>query len=211
MHLRRLLIAGALAALPAASALEAAVWRYPFDKNHSTIGFSAPVLKVSKVTGKFSDFKGAILVPDKNDLTTASVEVVIQATSVDTGIDDRDAHLRAEEFFDVAKHPEITFKSRQVRKVGDAYAVDGTFTMRGVAKEMTIPFRIHEIGKVIGAEAHLVLNRRDFGVAWTRVMDDGAVFVGDEVEVDLYLLTRVGTEVKEGEAPPSGEKKDPHH
>jgi polyisoprenoid-binding protein YceI len=208
MNLRRLIILGSMVTLLSASGLHAATWRYPFDKNHSTVGFAAPVLKVSKVTGKFADFKGVILVPDKNDPTTASVEITIQAASIDTGIDDRDTHLRSEEFFDTAKFPEITFKSKQVRKVGDAYAVDGMFTMHGVTKEITFPFRLHEFGKVIGAEAHLTLNRKDYGVAWTRIMDDGSVFVSDEVEIDLYILTRVGTDA---EAPPSGEKKDPQH
>jgi polyisoprenoid-binding protein YceI len=209
MNVRRLIILGSMVTLLSASGLHAETWRYPFDKNHSTIGFAAPVLKVSKVTGKFADFKGVILVPNKNDPTTASVEITIQTASIDTGIDDRDTHLRSEEFFDTAKYPEITFKSKQVRKVGDTYSVDGSFTMHGVTKEITFPFRIHEFGKVIGAEAHLTLNRKDYGVAWTRVMDDGSIFVSDEVEIDLYILTRVGTE---GEAKPSsGEKKDSHH
>src|SRR5947209_3720244 len=143
MTVRRSIL-GSLLLLLLAHGLDALPFRYPFDKNHSTIGFAAPVLKLSKVTGKFTDFKGVILFPDKDkkDPATATVEVTIQAASVDTGIPDRDEHLRSDDFFAAVKYPEITFKSKQIRKLGegDNYAVDGTFTMRGVSKDITIPF-----------------------------------------------------------------------
>jgi polyisoprenoid-binding protein YceI len=206
-------IPGSLLLLLLAHGLNAVPLRYPLDMNHSTIGFAAPVLKLSKVTGKFAEFKGVIFFPDKDkkDPTTATVEVTIQTASVTTGLPDRDEHLRSDDFFAATKYPEITFKSKQIRKLGggDNYAVDGTFTMRGVTKEITIPFRLLALDKVIGAEAHITINRRDYGIAWTRKMDDGAMFVGDDVEIDLYLLTRVGTEVKEGA--PAPEKKDKQH
>ena len=207
----RLWILGSLLLLPLAHGLCAVSLRYQFDRNHSTIGFAAPVLKLSKVTGKFADFKGVILFPDKDrkDPATATVEVTIQTASVDTGIPDRDEHLRGDDFFAAAKYPEITFKSKRIRKLGgDNYAVDGTFTMRGVSREITIPFRLLALREVIGAEAHITLNRRDYGVSWTRKMDDGSMFVGDDVMIDLYLLTRVASEVKDGEPVP--EKKDDH-
>jgi polyisoprenoid-binding protein YceI len=213
MSPRRSLLA-LLLLLFCAGSLQAVPFRYPFDKNHTTIGFAAPIMGLSKVTGKFTDFKGAILFPDKDkkDPATATVEVTIQTASIDSGIADRDEDLRSAEFFDAAKYPEITFKSKHVRQVsGDNYAVDGTFTMRGVSKDITIPFKLLALRDVIGAEAHIKLNRRDYGVAWTRKMDDGSMFVGDEIEVDLYILTRVGAEPKEGEPAKPGEKKDPHH
>src|SRR5919106_3555064 len=194
MSPRRSLLA-LLLLLFCAGSLQAVPFRYPFDKNHTTIGFAAPIMGLSKVTGKFTDFKGAILFPnkDKKDPATATVEVTIQTASIDSGIADRDEDLRSAEFFDAAKYPEITFKSKHVRQVsGDNYAVDGTFTMRGVSKDITIPFKLLALRDVIGAEAHIKLNRRDYGVSWTRKMDDGSMFVGDEIEVDLYILTRVG-------------------
>src|SRR5258706_9317355 len=165
-------ILGALLLVLFAHDLCAVPLRYPFDMNHSTIGFAAPVLKLSKVTGKFAEFKGVILFPDKDkkDPTTATVEVTIQTASVNTGIPDRDEHLRSDDFFAAAKYPVITFKSKQIRKLGegDNYAVDGTFTMRGVSKEVTIPFRLLALRDVIGAEAHITLNRRGYGGSWTR-------------------------------------------
>src|SRR5882762_6789978 len=102
MTVRRVIFGSLLVPLLLAHGLQAAPMRFPFDTNHSTVGFAAPVLKLSKVTGKFSDFKGVILFPDKGKLdpTTASVEVTIQTASVDTGIPDRDKHLRSDDFFD---------------------------------------------------------------------------------------------------------------
>jgi len=165
---------------------------YVLDTNHSTIGFSVPILGMSEVTGKFSDFTGRIVVPDESDLTKARIDVVINTTSIDTGIADRDKHLRTTDFFDVASHPEITFKSKKIQKVGAAYAVVGDFTMRGVTKEITIPFQVTGHDKVLGARASFPLNRKEYGVSWSRVMDDGAQFVSDMVTVEIRLLTRTG-------------------
>lgn len=211
-RLRTLLAALCLPLL--ACCAHAASMHYPFDTNHSTVGFSAVVLEVSKVTGKFADFEGFILVPDKTDLTTAKVEIKIAAASISTGIPDRDEHLRSEDFFDTAKHPEITFKSARVRRDGERWVVEGSFSMRGVSKEISIPFVLRAHSDVIAAEAHLQLNRKDFGVAWSRTMDDGSAFIEDVVEIDLYLLTRVGSELADGVDPASAgksESKDPHH
>ncbi|MDX1996762.1 MAG: YceI family protein [Thermoanaerobaculia bacterium] len=191
-----------------ANALQAEPMRYPFDRNHSTIGFAASVMKVSKVTGKFPDFEGKVILQDPKDLTTATVEVKIQAASIDTGVPDRDEHLRSEDFFDTTKFPEITFVSKAVRKVGAEYLIDGTFTMHGVAKELTIPFKLVQQSDVLAAEAHLTINRMDYGVAWTRQMDDGSQFVDAEVRIDLYLLTRVGVLASTPEKPKTPGKKD---
>jgi polyisoprenoid-binding protein YceI len=210
MSARRLTLAAPLLLLCATS-LQAVPFRYPFDTHHTTIGFAAPIMELSKVTGKFTDFKGVILFPDKDkkDPATADVEITIQTASINTGIADRDEDLRSEEFFDAAKYPEITFKSKKIRQVnGDNYAMAGTFTMRGVTKDITIPFKLLALREVIGAEAHITLNRRDYGIAWTRKMEDGSMFVGDQIQVDLYILTRVGAEPKEAGAPKTGEKKD---
>ena len=93
---------------------------YPIDNNHSTVGFSVPILGgLSQVKGKFTDF--AITINnDEKDITKSSVSVVIKATSVDTGIEGRDRHLRTADFFDVEKFPEITFKSERIEKKGKA-------------------------------------------------------------------------------------------
>ena len=91
---------------------------YPIDNNHSTVGFSVPILGgLSQVKGKFTDFT-ITLNNDEKDITKSSVTVVIKATSVDTGIEGRDRHLRNADFFDVEKFPEITFKSERIEKKG---------------------------------------------------------------------------------------------
>lgn len=170
--------------------------KYNVDKNHSTIGFNAPILGFGKVTGKFTDFDIAI-VYDEKDVTKSSVKVTIKAASVNTGIADRDAHLRTADFFDTEKFPEITFESIRVEAGKDgALVAHGTFTMRGVQKQMALPFRLkaHAPGadgrSSLGIVARTTLNRREFGVNWkhSAVPD----FVGDEIEVDLAITTRLG-------------------
>jgi polyisoprenoid-binding protein YceI len=170
---------------------------YLLDTNHSTIGFAAPILGMSEVTGKFTDFTGRIVVPDETDLTKANVEVAIKTASINSGIADRDKHLRTVDFFDAEKYPEITFKSKKIQKVGNAYAVVGDFTMRGVTKELTIPFELTGHAKTLGARATFPLNRKDYGVSWSRVMDDGSQFVSDVISIELRLLTRTGRTAEE--------------
>jgi polyisoprenoid-binding protein YceI len=170
---------------------------YVLDTNHSTIGFSVPIFGMSEVTGKFSDFKGRIVVPDETDLTKSTVDVVIKTASIDTGVEDRDKHLRTADFFDAPTYPEITFKSKKIQKVADAWAVTGDFTMHGVTKELTIPFQLTGHDKTLGARASFPLNRRDYGVSWSRAMDDGSVFVADQVTVELRVLTRTGKTAEE--------------
>jgi polyisoprenoid-binding protein YceI len=188
--------AGAIAqdAKPAAGAVEKI---YVLDTNHSTIGFSVAIFGMSEVTGKFSDFTGRIVVPDEQDLTKATVDIVIKTASIDTGVEDRDKHLRTADFFDAPSHPEITFKSKKVQKMGTNWAVTGDFTMRGVSKELTIPFQLTGHDKTIGARTSFPLNRKDYGVSWSRVMDDGSVFVADQVTVEIRLLTRTGKTAEE--------------
>src|SRR6185436_19285253 len=115
---------------------------YPIDNNHSTVGFSVPILGgLSQVKGKFTDF--AITINnDEKDITKASVSVVIKATSVNTGIEGRDRHLRTADFFDVEKFPEITFKSERIEKKGKQFIAHGPLTMHGVTKEIALPFTI---------------------------------------------------------------------
>jgi polyisoprenoid-binding protein YceI len=194
-------------AKPAASP-PAAEKIYVLDTNHSTIGFVVPIMGMSEVTGKFPDFTGRIVVPDENDLTKSTVEVVIKTASIDTGIEDRDKHLRTADFFDAEKYPEITFKSKKIQKVADAYAAVGDFTMRGVTKEITIPFQLTGHAKSLGARASLPLNRKDYGVSWSRVMDDGSLFVADVITVDIRLLTRTGKTAEELAKAEAAKKKD---
>ena len=168
---------------------------YPIDNNHSTVGFSVPILGgLSQVKGKFTDFAIA-LNNDEKDITKSSVSVVIKATSVDTGIDGRDRHLRSADFFDVEKFPEITFKSERIEKKGKQFIAHGPLTMHGVTKPIALPFSITGTYKnpttnkmSVGYSATMVLNRRDFGINYSR--QDSPTFVGDNITVEIELVTR---------------------
>jgi polyisoprenoid-binding protein YceI len=167
---------------------------FRIDINHSNIGFAVPIAGgLSKVRGKFSEFKMDFNY-DNKDITKSSVDVKIAAKSVDTGINQRDEHLRTADFFDVEKYPEITFKSKQIIKKGKTLTLVGDFTMHGVTKEISFPFTI--TGKQFEAEeklltlgflANLKINRRDFCINYRHDVPD---FIGDIVEIELSIMTR---------------------
>jgi polyisoprenoid-binding protein YceI len=168
---------------------------YPIDNNHSTIGFTIPIMDgLSKVSGKFTDF-AVKLINDEKDITKSSVSVVIKAASINTGIPARDHELGTETFFDVVKYPEITFHSTRIEKKGKQLIAVGTFTMHGVSKEITLPFSITGTLKDpkdntmnVGYAARMVLNRQDFGISWRHPA--AANFVGDNVEIEINLITK---------------------
>ena len=168
---------------------------YPIDNGHSTVGFSVPILGgLSQVKGKFTDF-AITLNTDEKDITKSSVSVVIKATSVDTGIEGRDRHLRNADFFDVEKFPEITFKSERVEKKGKQFIAHGPLTMHGVTKTIALPFTVNGTIKnptnnkiSVGYSAKMVLNRRDFGINYSR--QDNPTFIGDNITVEIELVTR---------------------
>lgn len=193
-HLPITLLAILLAVLP----VHSAVTKYAADAAHSNIGFSIPILGgMSSVSGKFTDFTVEIVYDDQ-DVTKSSVKAVIKATSIDTGIERRDAHLRNADFFDVEKFPEITFQSSRIEKKGKDFIAHGTFTMHGVAKEIALPFTINGMRKdektgktTLGATARTSINRKDFGVSFSR--PDNPTFLGDMVEIELNIITRAAS------------------
>ena len=115
---------------------------YQVDPNHSTVQFSAKHLLISTVTGKFKEFSGTISYDDK-DITKSSVSGTIKTASIDTGVADRDNHLRSADFFDVEKNPEITFKSTKVEKSGDGVTISGDLTIKGVTKQVKFPATVN--------------------------------------------------------------------
>src|SRR6266404_5680815 len=116
--------------------------QYPIDTNHSTVGFSVSIMDgLSRVSGKFTDFT-VTLMSDEKDITKSSVNVVIKAASINTGIPARDTDLRSAQFFEVEKYPEITFQSQRIYKKGKQLSAIGTFTMHGISKEIAFPFQI---------------------------------------------------------------------
>ena len=169
-----------------------------FDTNHSTIGFRVPIAGgMSEVQGKFTDFAIDVAYDDQN-VANSTVTAIIQAASINTGIADRDKHLRSADFFDVAKYPEIKFVSSSIEKRPDGFVAHGTFTMHGVSKEIALPFRQTGMKKVpdknaivLGFAAQTKLDRRDYGVNWKHNIDP--LFVGNDVDVEIRLITKLIT------------------
>jgi polyisoprenoid-binding protein YceI len=198
MTRRAVTLAALLVASPALGAET-----FVIDKAHSEVSFQIRHM-MSKVRGRFNEFEGRILA-DRAKPEASSVELTIQAKSIDTANETRDKDLRGADFFDVEKHPTITFKSTRITPKGtDAYDVTGTLTLRGVSKPITLPvtflgFMKNQRGvEAAGFETAVTLNRKDFGIVWNRTLDAGGVLLGDEVFVSINLETR-----KEGPPPAS--------
>lgn len=165
---------------------------YTFDKAHSSINFRIKHMGLIEVPGNFRNFKGTINLDGKK-LRDSKVEFSAMMTSVDTGIKARDNHLRSKDFFEVAKYPEMTFKSKKVKKKGKTYRVTGDFTMKGVTKEITIPMRMYGPIKDgrgtirMGAAGSTVINRRAFNVNYGGNLPNGTPTLADNVMVDLQI------------------------
>jgi polyisoprenoid-binding protein YceI len=176
----------------AASAVPTSTRTFTIDKAHMDATFQVRHL-VTEVRGHFSDFAGTIQFNDEAP-EQSSVSFTIQASSIDTSTTDRDVHLRSEEFFFVDRHPEITFvSSRITRKDSDRYDMRGTLTIRGVAKEISLPvtFLGHATdpwgNARLGVEAETMINRKDFGLMSNAGLETGGFLVGDEVKISLQI------------------------
>lgn len=176
-------------ALPA-PAQDAGKWE--IDRAHSAASFAVKHFGVSTVRGSFTNITGTVIIDDKN-LANSSVDVTIDATTVNTQNERRDNHLKSADFFEVEKFPTITFKSRKVEAAGAGRArVIGDLTMKGVTKEVVLdvegPTPAFNTGRGIkrGATASTRLNRRDFGLVWGNIIEGTAV-VGDEIQVTIDL------------------------
>lgn len=173
-----------LAALALSAGAYAQTWT--LDKAHSSLGFSITHLTVSEVDGSFKDFDAAIQ-SNKPDFSDATFTLTAQATSINTDNEKRDEHLRSPDYFDVASHPTVSFKSRKLQKAGkDQYKVLGDLTMHGVTKPvvLNVSFRgpaVHPMSKktFAGFKATGTVKRSDFNIA----PGTGAAILGDEVNI----------------------------
>ena len=174
-----------------AGTASAATETFVFDKAHTRVGFQIRHW-LTKVDGQFKQYDGKIAI-DRANPSNSSVEVTIQAASIDTGQENRDKHLRSADFFDVEKFPTITFKSTKVVPKGkDQYEVTGEFTMHGVTRTIVIPVRntgFLNVGKQekAGFEVAFPLYRKEFGITWNRTADEGGVMLGDDVDVAISI------------------------
>jgi polyisoprenoid-binding protein YceI len=166
---------------------------YKIDPMHSIIGFAIRHLEINWVEGRFKDFTGTIHYDD-SDLTKSSVEFTAKVESIDTGVEPRDKHLRTADFFEAEKYPEMTFKSTRVERKGKQGGVlYGDFTLKGVTKQVSLPFTITGAVKDpwgntrFGVNAKTTINRRDYGITWGKPLDGGGFDVGNEVTINLQL------------------------
>ncbi|CAN5480507.1 YceI family protein [soil metagenome] len=163
---------------------------WAIDPVHSSISFSVRHLVVSKVRGTFGSFSGAITVAEDG---TPSVIAEIDIASVNTGNEQRDAHIKAADFFDVEQYPTASFVSTGVRADGDNYVLDGDFTLKGVTKPVSLALEFNGTnpgmghGAVAGFEASVVLNRKDFGIDIDMPLETGGAVVGDKVTITLEI------------------------
>jgi polyisoprenoid-binding protein YceI len=203
---RRALLSLPLAALLLATAARAEREAFKFDGAHTNVGFRIRHF-VSKVNGSFRKFDGTIEI-DRAKPATSTVELKIDAASIDTGNAKRDDHLRSADFFDAAKFPEITFKSTKITDKGNgAFEVAGDLTMKGVTKPAVLTVTSLGFAKdargneKTGFDVTGKLNRKDFGVTWNAPMD-GGLMLGEDVELDIS----VEANKKKPEAPAAAPK-----
>lgn len=177
-------------ALAAPAFAQTATWT--IDPSHSSAEFSVRHMMVSKVKGRFGKVSGTVT-GDLARPATAVVDVTIDASSINTDNADRDNHLRSADFFEVEKYPTITFKSTKIEKAGNGWRMTGDLTMHGVTKQVELavegPVAPIRAGKTLrsGASASTRVNRKDFGLNWSRALETGGVVVGDEVDISIEV------------------------
>jgi len=183
----RITLIGIVATLLFAGKVRAAD-TYTIDPAHTRVGFSARHFGINYVKGVFKEFTGT-LVMDGDALKEANGTIQVQ--SIDTGVTQRDNHLRTADFFDATNHPTITFKTKRIEKSGNDLIMIADFTMRGVTKEVRLPATLSKPIKDpwgntrIGLEAKTKLNRKDYGIRYNDMIEGGIPAVGDEIGIEI--------------------------
>ena len=168
------------------------VWE--IDPAHSTIEFAVKHMMFTTVRGRFTSFTGTIRVNEQNP-NDSRVEVSIDASSIDTGVADRDNHLRSADFLDVQQYPKITFRSRRVegahKKAGDRFRVAGDLEIRGKAIPVTLDAGFEGTGndpwgkERAGFTARTEIDRREWGLRWNQALETGGILVGNSIRIEI--------------------------
>ncbi|GAA4862179.1 YceI family protein [Pseudonocardia benzenivorans] len=163
---------------------------YEIDADHSAVRFVARHIALSKVYGRFNDFRGLIRIEDP--LEQSSVEVVIDAASVDTNVEARDAHLRSADFLDVERFPQLRFNStRFTRRTGNHWLVDGELTLHGLTSDVQLDTTFLGMQEWNGLRAGVVatteLHREHFTLNWQQMLSKGVPVVGSTIEISLDI------------------------
>jgi len=166
---------------------------YVIDAAHTRIGFVARHAMVTKVRGAFNEFEGTAVV-DGTDLTKSTGQLTIQAASIDTRNEQRDAHLRSNDFLAMEEYPQITFVATDVRQSGpSSLELTGDLSIRGVTNSVTIPFEFEgaatdPFGNLrVGFEGSAVINRKDYGITWNAALETGGVLVSDKITLEFEV------------------------
>jgi polyisoprenoid-binding protein YceI len=176
-----------------APALTELTGTYTLDPAHTRIGFVARHAMVTKVRGAFNEFTGTAVLDGANP-EKSTVQVTIQAASIDTRNAQRDGHLRGNDFLAMEEYPQITFVSTGVRQSGEStFEVTGDLTIKGVTNQITIPFEFEGAAKDpfgnerVGFEGSVAINRKDYGVTWNAALEGGGVLVSDKVTLEFEV------------------------
>jgi polyisoprenoid-binding protein YceI len=166
---------------------------YTLDPAHTRLGFVARHAMVTKVRGSFNEFEGTAVL-DGDDPSRSSARLTIKAASVDTRNEQRDAHLRSNDFFAMETYPEITFVSTAAKQTGDTdFELTGDLTIKGVTREVTVPFEFDGAAtdpfgnQRVGFEGAVTINRKDFGVNFNAPLEAGGVLVSDKVVLEFEV------------------------
>jgi polyisoprenoid-binding protein YceI len=163
------------------------------DPVHTHIGFSVKHMMVTTVRGQFRAYRGTVRL-DPKDFARSSFEGEVDVASIDTGVADRDTHLRSNDFFDAPNHPKIKFNSSRIEPKGEGeFVVHGDITIRGVTRPIALDVEFHGTSKnpygktVAGLTASGTLNRKDFGVSFNALLETGGVAVGEKVKLEVEV------------------------
>lgn len=171
---------------------EATAWQ--IDPAHTQVEFEVKHMMFAKVRGRFTSLEGTIVLGADGDMSDSEVAVMIDAASIDTGQEQRDQHLRSADFFDVEQHPQLAFRSSDIRRDEDgALYVKGDLTIRDVTRQVGL--RAIETGRDIdpwgnqrvGFSASTTIDRRDYGLNWNQALEAGGILVGNEVKITLEV------------------------
>lgn len=167
--------------------------QFNVDSGHSFVGFTVKHMAVSSVRGEFKEYTAELMVDEEN-LQNSTIVLKIDAGSIDTRDEKRDGHLRSADFFEVETYPEIVFESKKIEKAeAGRYKATGDLTMKGTTQEVVLDLEINGPIKDpygnhrVGAEGRVTIDRQDFGVKFSRVLDNGGLVVGDDVQISFSL------------------------
>ena len=166
---------------------------YSIDPLHTNVGFRVRHMGLAIVLGKFTDYTATIAY-DPNNITKSLVQFTARVASLDTGVEQRDEHLRSADFFEVEKFSEMTFRSTRIeRKSEKKFVAHGDLKIRNVTKQIALPVEFYGAIKDsqgqtrLGGSANLNINRLDYGVKWSRILDNGSLVVDNNVQIELQF------------------------